>query len=167
MAIYQQGGEGGMRAFDALYRRFAPKVYGYLRRQLGDSTLADEVFQQTMLRFHETRDRYDPRYPLGPWLFTLCRNTMRDHQRRQIRRREQELPDEIPAPADSDPGSASEIPLSALKGAQRAAVEMRYLNEMNFAEIAASLQVSETNTRQMISRGIRNLRRLMGGKKGD
>jgi RNA polymerase sigma-70 factor (ECF subfamily) len=167
MALYRQGGEEGVRAFDTLYRQFAPKVYGYLKKQLGDSAAADEVFQQAMLRFHETRDRYDPRYPLGPWLFTICRNTMRDHQRRQVRRREQALPDELPEPAEEAQASVTEIPLAALSSAQRAAVEMRYLNEMTFAEIAACLQVSETNTRQMISRGIRSLRRFMEGKKRD
>lgn len=165
MELYLGGGEAGVKAFDTLYRRYAPKVYGFLRKQLRDSALADEVFQQTMLRFHETRERYDVKYPLGPWIFTLCRNTLRDHQRRQLRRREQELPDDLVGSTEPAITEAPEVPLSTLNKTQRAAVEMRYLHEKDFNEIAASLQISETNARQLISRAVRRLRGLMEGKK--
>lgn len=162
MERYLLGGDTGVEAFKLLYQRFAPKVYGYLRKQLRDQVLADEVFQQTMLRFHETRNRYDPRFPLGPWMFTLTKNCMLDALRREQRRREEALPDYLIA---EEPSAPPEIPLSTLPNAQRQAIEMRYYNDLNFSEIAKNLNVSETNTRQMISRAIRKLRGVMQGDK--
>lgn len=162
MQRYLAGGDNGVEAFKLLYQRFAPKVLGYLRKQLRNQALAEEVFQQTMLRFHETRSRYDQRFPLGPWLFTLTKNCMVDALRREQRRKEDPLPDSLVA---EDAPETPEIPLGVLPETQRKAVEMRYYQELSFSEIAKNLNVSEANTRQIISRAIKRIRGVMQGGK--
>jgi RNA polymerase sigma factor (sigma-70 family) len=54
--------------------------------------------------------------------------------------------------------------LSSLTAAQRQALELRFNEGLTFREISAQMQTTEENTRQIISRAIRNVRKLMGGK---
>jgi len=164
MELYLRGGDEGMRAFKIIYARYAPRLYGYLSIQVHDKGQVDEIFQTAMLKFHETRARYNTKYPLSPWIFTICRNVMRDFQRRQSRRREVDLPDQIPAPENYKEAPTKNIPLSSLSTVQRDAIEKRYLQERDFSDIADSLQITETNARQIISRAVRKLRYLMEGK---
>jgi RNA polymerase sigma-70 factor (ECF subfamily) len=153
-----------MRAFDIIYARYAPRLYGYLSNHVHDRGHVDEIFQTAMLKFHETKEKFDAKYPLSPWIFTICRNVMRDFQRRNVRLRETDLPDQIPAPEEPIEVDNPNIPFSSLSGAQRKVIELRYMQEKDFSEIAETLRVTETNARQMISRAVRKLRRVMEGK---
>ncbi len=89
---------------------------------------------------------------------------MRDFQRRNARLRETDLPDQIPAPEEQSEVNNTSIPFSSLSGPQRQVIELRYMQEKEFSEIAETLKVTETNARQMISRAVRKLRRVMEGK---
>ncbi len=164
MGIYLRGGVEGMRAFEIIYARYAPRLYGYLSNHVHDRGQVDEIFQTAMLKFHETREKFDAKYPLSPWIYTICRNVMRDFQRRNARLRETDLPEQMPAPEEQHEVNNKTIPFSSLNGTQRQVIELRYMQEKEFSEIAETLQVTETNARQMISRAVRKLRRVMEGK---
>ena len=164
MGIYLRGGVEGMRAFETIYGRYAPRLYGYLSNHVHDRGQVDEIFQTAMLKFHETREKFDVKFPLSPWIFTICRNVMRDFQRRKARLRETDLPDQIPAPEEHQELNNPSIPFSSLSSAQQKVIELRYMQEKDFSEIAETLQVTESNARQLISRAIRKLRRVMEGK---
>jgi RNA polymerase sigma-70 factor (ECF subfamily) len=75
-----QGGEEA--AFAALVRRYERELYGYLRRYLGDATLADDVFQNTFLQLHLKKDQYEAGRPVRPWLYTIATHQAIDALRR-------------------------------------------------------------------------------------
>ncbi len=161
MRAYQQGDE---KAFATLYRRHSPKVYGYLRARLRERALVDDVFQATFLKLHKSRGRFDPSYPFVPWLFTVCRSALVDGLRAKGRRLEELDPIAVEnAPAAPGPPAPDLPDLGSLPAEQRRAVELRYLGELPFEEIARKLETSPANARQLVSRAVRRLRAL-GGK---
>ena len=53
--------------------------------------------------------------------------------------------------------------LQVLPAAQRQAIEMRYLEDLSFDEIATRLETSSANSRKLISRALQKLRGLLSG----
>ena len=54
--------KGRWDAFDVLVRRYERELFGYLRRYVGDSSLAEDVFQNTFLQCLFTKIKsYEPR----------------------------------------------------------------------------------------------------------
>jgi RNA polymerase sigma-70 factor (ECF subfamily) len=75
-----QGGE--REAFAVLVHRYERELFGYLRRYLGDGTLADDVFQNTFLQLYIKVDKYEPGRPVRPWLYTIATHQAIDALRR-------------------------------------------------------------------------------------
>jgi len=73
-------------AFGVFVRRYERELYGYLRRYLGDASLADDVFQNTFLQLYLTRDQYEAGRPGRPWLYTIATHQAIDALRRINRR---------------------------------------------------------------------------------
>ncbi len=171
MTAYQQGNE---KAFALLYGRHSAKVYGFLHKRLQDRTMIDEVFQETFLKLHGSRARFDNAYPFLPWLFTICRTTMIDHIRGLKNERDHKVDlgadsalklENFPAPPETDPDD--EMPalpdLSILSATQQQTMELRYKEELSFEEIALRLQTSPGNVRQLVSRAIKKLKSVTTG----
>jgi RNA polymerase sigma-70 factor (ECF subfamily) len=78
--------QGQREAFGLLVRRYERELYGYLRRYLGDDTLADDVFQNTFLQVFVKIDQYEAGRPVRPWLYTIATNQAVDALRRNGRR---------------------------------------------------------------------------------
>ena len=74
---------GEAAAFDALYQRHKGGVYRYLLRQLRDQSLAEELFQDIWLNLINARGRYRVQAKFTTYLYTLARNRLMDHYRRQ------------------------------------------------------------------------------------
>jgi len=76
---------GEKEAFGALVRRYSGELYGYLRRYLGDGTLAEDVSQNTFLQLFIKIGQYEPGRPVKPWLYTIATHQAIDALRRQGR----------------------------------------------------------------------------------
>ncbi|MBS1963239.1 MAG: sigma-70 family RNA polymerase sigma factor [Bdellovibrionales bacterium] len=159
MTEYRLGSE---EAFTVLYERHSSKVYGYLRAKTANDALAREIFQVTFLKLHATRDRYRPDLPLLPWLFAIARNELIDTMRKKARNLEDAsewLPEVAAPPEEEEP---QKVELDSLSDQQKRAVKMRYQDDLPFEKIAAKLGTSPANARQLVSRGVKALRRLYG-----
>lgn len=163
MQAYQNGDN---RAFELLFQRHSSRVYGFLLNQLKDRAQADDVFQGTFLKLHKARRHYDPSFPFGPWLFTVCKSVLVDHFRRKGRNREDLREDLIAAAVDerTQEKSGPAVSLEGLPANQRVAIELRFGDELSFEAIAKKLETSPANVRQLVSRGIQKLRSLRAHK---
>lgn len=72
-------------AFEVLVRRYERELFGYLRRYLGDSSLAEDVFQNTFLQVYTKSGQYEEGRPVRPWLYTIATHQAIDAMRRQGR----------------------------------------------------------------------------------
>ncbi len=75
---------GDASAFPALMEAYRRPIYGYLVRRGVAEADRDDMFQSIFLKIHAAADTYDPTRPLGPWLFTIMANTVRNHFRAQV-----------------------------------------------------------------------------------
>jgi RNA polymerase sigma-70 factor (ECF subfamily) len=76
---------GETEAFGALLRRYERELYGYLRRYLGNATLAEDVFQNTFLQVYVKSAQYEAGRPVRPWLYTIATHQAIDALRRNGR----------------------------------------------------------------------------------
>jgi RNA polymerase sigma-70 factor (ECF subfamily) len=76
---------GQKEAFGVLVRRYERELFGYLRRYLGDASLAEDVFQNTFLQLFKSTSQYEPGRPVRPWLYTIATNQAIDALRRNSR----------------------------------------------------------------------------------
>lgn len=172
-ALMQAYADGDMEAFTLLYQRHRGKVLGYLVSRLRDRDEAEEVFQVAFAKLHGARKKYRQDIPFLPWMFTITRNALVDHVRkRQVYRQHVTTSEEMVAAATDLRGReplAGQLAgdLAGLSATQRQALELRYFQELSFAEIADQLQTSAVNARQIVSRAIRSLREFMLGKGSD
>ncbi len=163
MQAYQGGSE---EAFRHLFDRHSAKIYGFLVKHLKDRAQVDDVFQNTFLKLHRTRSKYDPSLPVRGWLFAICKTVMLDFIRKRNRHQAEELNDDYaPTPAITNDSSISKT-TEQLPEQQRRVISLRFNEDMTFEEIAARLETTPANARQLVSRAIRRLKILasQGGK---
>ena len=91
---------GQSECIGVLLRRYERELYGYLRRYLGDSDLAEDVFQNTFLQLFQKSGQYELGRPFRPWLYTIATHQAIDalrrngrHQALSLDQNRKELPD--------------------------------------------------------------------------
>ncbi len=161
--------DGDERAFDELFRRFAPIVLGMVRRALRDDELAREITQHTFYRLHGARADFHHGSRVRPWLLTIAMNLVREHWRRQKRRPHVDLdPDNHAAPAAergplevAQRSAAVRAALAKLPASQRAVVELHHFEERPYKEVADILGTSEGAVRVRAHRAYATLKALL------
>lgn len=76
---------GESNAYEQLVRRYERELFSYLVRMLGDSNMAEDVFQNTFMTVHVKRHLFGVGRPFRPWLYTLATNQAIDAMRRNGR----------------------------------------------------------------------------------
>ena len=164
--------------FTAFYRRHAPPLTGFFMRRTGDAEVTADLVAETFAAALASVQSFDPaRGPAVAWLYGIARNQLGSAERRgrvEVRARRRlgmeplQLTDaaiervEALAAAEGTARALREL-LDELPPEQRAAVEARVVDELDYAEIATASDTSETVIRQRVSRG---LSRLRSGLKG-
>lgn len=164
MKRYQHG---EYRAFEVLYERYSPRLYGYLRTKCSNPGEAEDLLQQTFLNVHRNRYRYDSTLPFVPWIFSIARNILIDHLRK--RRAVPTEDGKLISLADRASERFAESPsmeeiLNLLPPEQRRLLELRFSEGMSFEEIAGKHGITAVSARKRVSRAIEYLRKLTGSK---
>ncbi len=89
---------GQVDAFEQLYARHRGPLYRFLDRQLRNSALTDELFQDIWQKVIAARAGWRPEAAFGTWLFRIAHNRLNDHWRA--------LKHRPPAPIDADERTA-------------------------------------------------------------
>src|SRR3982074_3302380 len=74
-------------AFDELYARYSPRVFGYLFQRLhGDAEEAEDLTADVFTRIYEKIDDFHPRgASFSAWVFRIAHNRLIDSVRRRPR----------------------------------------------------------------------------------
>ncbi|OQX34450.1 MAG: hypothetical protein B0D96_09300 [Candidatus Sedimenticola endophacoides] len=73
--------EGDLGAFDQLYERHRAPLFRYIRRQVSEETLAEELYQEVWLRVIRARNQWVAGKGFRPWLYRIAHNRVVDHWR--------------------------------------------------------------------------------------
>jgi len=162
MVMYQNGNE---TAFLILYERHASKIFSFLKKRLKKDEAVTDVYQEVFIKIHRAKHLYNKSFPVLPWLFTITKTTMLDELKKDknFKYADNVDLDLLPAIDTVAPTQPSDLNLfiQKLPDSQKIAVQMRYIDEKTFDEIAVSLKTSSSNVRQILSRGVKRLKELM------
>lgn len=80
---------GTNTAFDKLYNRHRDSLYRFiLRKKNNNSTLAEEIFQEVWFSVINNRNQFRNEAKFTTWLYQIARNSVIDHARKSISRKE-------------------------------------------------------------------------------
>lgn len=159
---------GGVSEADAAtFQQVRQRLFGIAYRVLGSATDADDVVQDTWIRWHRT-DRAEVRDAASFLATTTTRLAINVIQSARARREthiEPRLIDRVDTRADplldAQRGEALELALGALleklSPAERAVYVLREAFDYPYRKISEALPLSEANARQLITRARRRL----------
>jgi RNA polymerase sigma-70 factor (ECF subfamily) len=157
---------GDRRALALLFDRYFGRLLRVMRRDLAVAEEARDLVQQTFLQLHRARADYDPAQRFRPWLYTIALNLKREHLRSRARRptvpldgsRALEAEAELSSPEQADEARAVREAIASLPSDQRAVIELHWLDELSFAEVAECLGISANAAKVRAHRGYERLR---------
>ncbi len=159
---------GDTAAFRVLFDRYHAQVMGLARRRVRTDDEARDIVQLSFLHLHRARSDFRPDAKLRPWLFTIAMNLVREHHRRRGRRPETLLePERLPEPPQVDLAPATDAAervqhaLSQLPAGQREVIELHWLSELPYEEVAVIVGASVAAVRVRAHRGYEALRVLL------
>lgn len=172
--LIRRAGQGDSDAFRQLVETYQAPVYRLALRMCGgDAALAEDAAQEAFLAAWRGLPRFRGDSRFSTWLYRLTTNAAIDWLRREKRHRgmddvtELELPDDGPGPQDqaeqAEAQQAVRRALSRLSEEHRQVLLLRYMQELDYAEIAAALEISEGTVKSRISRAKMRLRELLDG----
>ena len=119
------------QALETFFDVYFDRVYGLIRRLVGDATLAEDVTQEVFLKAHRALDRLDPERDPVPWLMTIAHNACRDLWRSGAYRLSRRS-----ASIDENPGLDREIPAAGTPEKEALARERNATGHIHFSMIA-------------------------------
>jgi RNA polymerase sigma-70 factor (ECF subfamily) len=102
-ALFERYQHGDERAFGTIVERYEPLIKGFLHKRLKDEERVQDLTQDTFLRLHRARERYDSTRKFSTWIYTIAGNLLKNEYRNRSRRRETNFSD---LRKDSAPGAA-------------------------------------------------------------
>lgn len=145
-------------AFLAFYDDALPQVYGYLSARCGNQAVAEDLTAETFLAAVDAVRKAQPPPMSRAWILGVARHKLVDHWRRQVRE-DRRL--ELLAGSAGDVEESFDVRLDAvvvrrcldqLAAQHRAALMLRYLDDLPVAEVACLLGRSVHATEALLVR---------------
>ena len=158
---------GDRDAFRELVLRYQSPIVTLLYRYTRDQGIAEDLGQESFLRFYRALPRVNLNQPLRPYLYRIAVNAARDWARRS---QSNEITLDDDADRAVEPSQNIEERLSLedavmrLPMIYRESVTLHYHMGLGYGEIAQMLEVSEETVRTRLRRALAQLRQLMNEK---
>jgi len=168
--------DGDEECFGILLEKHRNPVIRFVYRMVQEQAVSEELAQEVFLRVYRSRGTYEPTARFTTWLFRiathLALNWLRDgRNERGQRRLDDEGDSDMPAfeVADRRPSAEQRMvyqsrlqevrdAIAMLPEKQRAAVLMHKYEEMDYAQIAQVLELSESAVKSLLFRAYESLR---------
>jgi RNA polymerase sigma-70 factor (ECF subfamily) len=157
----------------ALYDRALPQVYGYLLPRCGSEAVAEDLTGETFLAAVAAVQKETVERMTVAWLVGVARHKLVDHWRRQARedRNVQLAADAVvaeddPWDAQLDASRAHQV-LAGLRGHHRAALTLRYVDDLPVPDVAEHLGRTVHATEALLVRARSAFRRAYGERSDD
>jgi RNA polymerase sigma-70 factor (ECF subfamily) len=166
---------------DALARNFRPRLMRFVTASVRDEDLADTIVQDTLLKAYRNRAGFRGDCSLNTWLTGIAVNLIRDHARTQkfkFWRKAHATAVDATDMANHlrSSGSSPEGALLAREQAlqvheamehlsqnQRSVFLLRFIEEMELAEIAEAMGMPVNTVKTHLHRAVKSVRMRVGG----
>jgi RNA polymerase sigma-70 factor (ECF subfamily) len=168
--------------FDEVVRLYRPRIFRFLIASLGDRDLAESLTQDCFLKAFNARNQFRGDSSLSTWLTRIALNLVRDHMRsRRIRFWQKtrdnaldlvDISDWVPDTAVSAETAylqrerVKEIwkAVDQLSRQQRMVFLLRFVEELELAEIAETTGMNTSTVKSHLYRALRIVRERAGGQ---
>ena len=161
---------GHAEAFGQLYARHRGPLYRFLDRQLRNSALTDEIFQDVWQKVIAARAGWRPEAAFTTWLYRIAHNRLNDHWR-SLRHRPPAPPDadertaRVPDPhtpertlSDFEQRRRLQVALAELPDEQREVILLRLEQELTLEEIGEITGVGRETVKSRLRSAMDKLR---------
>jgi len=172
--------EGDEEAFAELLGLYQDRVIGIFANILGDQGAAEDLAQETFMRIYRARNGYEPQAKFSTWLFRIANNLASNTKRSKRRRKEVQFgtgetgPVSTRSPVQNVPDKSALMParmhdkaellsivhqaMETLNERQQIAMLLNKFEEMSYADIAQTLEMSPSAVKSLLSRARENLK---------
>lgn len=164
---------GNQKAFREIVERYHSMAYAAVRAVMGERDEIEDVLQGVFIKVYQGLNRFRGDAKLSTWIYRIARNEAINHVARVV-------PETVPVDSIETEAAASENPerkyrkrrlraqleagLSRLESDQRMAIELRYLGERSYQEIAEIMDIPLGTVKTHIFRGKVALRKILAGR---
>lgn len=165
LILSARGGDDAARS--CLYAALAPATFGLIRRLVGASAVAEDLFQETLMTVFERLDTFRGEAPLGAWVRQIavsrCLMYLRSpwHRARLDVGAWMDEPAALERPVSAAPSSDAvdvQRALASLSPTARAVVWLYEVEGYSHQEIASAFGRTESFSKSQLSRAHRRLR---------
>jgi RNA polymerase sigma-70 factor (ECF subfamily) len=182
-ALIQEQSVLELADFDEVVRLYRPRIFRFVMASLGDRDIAESLTQDCFLKAFNARSQFRGESSLSTWLTRIALNLVRDHLRsRRIRFWQKtrdnaldlvDISDWIPDTAVSAETAClqrervKEIwkAVDELSRQQRTVFILRFVEELELAEIAETTGMNTSTVKSHLYRALRVVRERAGGQK--
>ena len=178
---------GDEAAYRELVERLEKPLVAFIRRYVGEESLAEDLFQETFVRVVRTLGTFRPEASLSTWIFTIARNLCLDHLKAKKRHREVSMDAAASDGSDRDvdfrealrspaaePGTTAEgqeesarlrAAMAELPEPKREALVLRVYSNLSYAEIARITDAPVGTVKFRVHDAIQELAKKMTARK--
>lgn len=154
---------------------FWMNVYGYVNSKIHNEDEAEDISIETFTKVFAKLKLYNSDFDFKTWVLSIAHNTMIDHIRKspelQISLDDEnyyfEIQEDLPTPEESliqkQASDAFDKNIQKLKPEYRRIIELRYLEDKTYKEIADELQLSMANVKVRLLRARQILQEILKG----
>ena len=139
---------GDQHAFEYLFARYKDALMNLFEQRLDEKTMASDLLQETFIKVYLHINDYSKAFTFGQWVYSIARNTLVDHLRRKSG--DVFLDERFRAPLATSPSPEESViinqtrahfynALEELSPEYRQVIEMRFIEEYSYEEIAEKL----------------------------
>lgn len=172
--------EGDEEAFADLVEQYQDRVIGIFANILGDKEAAEDLAQETFMRIYRARNGYEPQAKFSTWLYRIANNLASNTKRSKSRRKEVQFgsgetgPLSTRPPVQNLPEKSGLMParmhdkaellnivrqaMETLNERQHVAMLLNKFEEMSYADIAETLEMTPSAVKSLLSRARENLK---------
>jgi len=167
-SLLEQLKKGNTKSLGILYERYKTLLFNYFLRCTRDYDTSNDLLMETFERIYKYCHSYKAIKKVRPWIFQIATNVLKDAYKKSNQ-------------FDSIDVSAIEIKMvnsqesmnsnyrnkqlleaiARLKLSQRNIVNMYYLLEMSYEDIASTENISINNARIKVCRALKELKKLL------
>ncbi len=158
-------------AFTEIVKDHYTALYAHALRKLGDQRSAEDAVQDALLRAYKGLNGFSGEYRLGAWLHRIVDNVCADAGSRRVRdarlaERFGLFARDVVPPVDEQIVDVHAIAMvrsavAELPDTYREALVLRDVMDMDYADVAEHIGITEENARARVSRARAALRRLV------
>ena len=166
--LLRRAGEGEQTAFGVLYTQHNVKVYNYILRLVHEQSAAEDLLQETFIAVWKGAARFRGRSSVKTWIFRIAHNHsvswLRKHagqvfvDENQIPAVEWQIDESLMVEWQAEQVGKA---LNKLSPNHRAVVELVFVQELSYAEVAQVLDCPIGTVKSRMSYALKHLNHLL------